>query len=96
VCSLALVLGRTYDPSTIPALYKGDSNADVCYGAQSAAGDINNIMGAGSQFSIENAQPWIDRLPEHFNLSPNEWVKFGMSRSQWRVSMVHTPPRVIT
>jgi hypothetical protein len=91
-CRLAIILGKNFHQDTIPALYKGDTNADVCYGSRSAAGDINNIMGAGSSFSHENAKPWLDRLFDHLNLNTHELVKMRASVAKWKISMTDVPP----
>ena len=91
-CGLAIVLGQTLHANAIPALYKGGSNADVCYGTRSTAGDINNIMGAGSTFSQENARPWLDRLPHHLNLGVTELTRTLANLGRWKVSMTEVRP----
>lgn len=85
-CGLAIVLGKTLHQDSVPALYKGERNADVCYGTRSSAGDINDIMGAGSVFGPENAKPWLDRLPHHFNLSVGEYGPMLAGLTRWKVS----------
>jgi hypothetical protein len=91
-CGLAVVLGKSFHEDSIPALYKGGTNGDVCYGTRSTAGDIDNIMGAGSLFSEENARPWLERLPHHLNLSFREFTTMAMSLWKWKVSMTPVLP----
>jgi hypothetical protein len=91
-CNLAIVMGKTFNEKSIPALYKGRTNASVCYGTRATAGDIDNIMGGGSKFSVENAKPWLDRLPHHFNLSLVEHGKMMAGMGKWRVSLGEALP----
>ena len=91
-CGLAIVMGKAFHADAIPALYKGGSNADVCYGTRGTAGDIENIMGAGSTFSRENAAPWLNRLPHHLNLGVYELAGVLSSFAKWKVLMTDTAP----
>jgi hypothetical protein len=91
-CGLAVVWGKTLHQNSIPGLWKGHGNADVCYGTLATAGDINNIMGAGDQFSRENAQPWLDRLIHHINLSQHEYFAYGSSLGKFQVSRSEVLP----
>jgi hypothetical protein len=73
----------------------GGKNSLVCYGDATTADAINNIMGSGSQFSEEDAQPWLDRLPEHLNLSAQGAFDFAFNHHKWTVAKANTPPRVV-
>lgn len=74
---------------------RGGKNSLVCYGDLSTADAINNIMGSGSRFSPEDAQPWLDRLPEHLNISAQDAFEFHFNIPKWTVAMANTPPRVV-
>ena len=84
-----------FQQESIPALYKGDRNSDACYGELATAGDINDIMGGGSVFGIENAQPWLNRFPVHLNLNATESAIFAASLPRWKVSKTEVPPKYI-
>jgi hypothetical protein len=73
----------------------GGKNSLVCYGDLDTADAINNIMGSGARFSEEDAQPWLDRLPEHLNISTQDAFDFAFNRSKWTVAKADTPPRVV-
>lgn len=89
LCGLAIDWERFPYQDALPWMFKGGSNADVCYGPHSAAGDIDNIMGAGDKFSKENGKPWLDRFFRHLNLSNTELFRAGGS---WQVATTKTPP----
>lgn len=38
---------------------KGGSNAYLCYGREQGIANSGNIMGAGDDFAVENARPWL-------------------------------------
>jgi hypothetical protein len=82
-------------PVPVPAQYQGGSNNKLCYGPGSTADAINNIMGQGMRFSAEDAQPWLDRLPEHLALSGVDMGMFRFYLNKWRVVMAHVAPRVV-
>jgi len=84
--------GKMINEKAIPALYKGGSNADVCYGTSASSGDINNIMGFGSSFDKDNAKPWLDRMFLHLNLGQFEFTRVLMGASKWRVTLTPAPP----
>jgi hypothetical protein len=46
-------------------------------------------------FASEDARPWLNRLPEHLNVTNQGRFEFGLNLSNWRVAMVNTPPRVV-
>ena len=94
-CDMAVVMGNNFHQESIAALYKGGTNADVCYGTLSSAGDINNIMGAGSLFSAENARPWLDRLPLHLNLPASEFFRVVAGLGRWKVQFSEPSPMSI-
>lgn len=94
-CKVAIFLGQALPSDAIPVLYKGGSNSNVCYGPNATAGDINNIMGMGSTFSPENAQPWFQRLFQHLSLPHQELIRVNTSIPKWKISMTDIPPRGI-
>lgn len=94
-CGLALVVGKAFHQDSIPALFKGGLGSDVCYGALATAGDINNIMGAGSSFSPENAKPWMDRLVHHLNLTQAESIQTMAGIGKWKVLLAEVPPMTL-
>jgi hypothetical protein len=95
-CNLAVIFDKSMPQNSIPALYKGGTNADVCYGTRSSAGDINNIMGAGDQFSQENAKPWLERLFfHHLNLDKGDYYQAMTSYGKWKVSLTDVAPMSI-
>lgn len=88
-CSLAIDWENFMFKEALPWMYQGGSNAHVCYGPQSNAGDIENIMGTGDKFTKENGKPWLDRFFRHLNLSQPEIFSAAAS---WQVSTAKTPP----
>ncbi|GLS23587.1 hypothetical protein GCM10007874_66080 [Labrys miyagiensis] len=38
---------------------KGGTNSHFCYGSEQGINNSGNIMGAGDDFSVENATPWL-------------------------------------
>jgi hypothetical protein len=93
-CGLAIVLNQNKLPFFLKS-YEGGSNSAVCYGDPGFPADSNNIMGAGMDFSSEDAKPWLDRLPEHLNVTNQGAFEFGFNRHKWMVSKTYTPPRVV-
>jgi hypothetical protein len=91
-CQLAMVWGKGMPQNAIPALWRGGSNADVCYGTFSATGDINNIMGFGNNFDTENASPWLDRMFLHMNVGQQEYIRILSSMSKWQISLTPALP----
>ncbi len=94
-CGLAINWAKFHTQDTLPWIYKGGSGADVCYGTQGSAGDINNIMGAGASFTAENAAPWLNRLFYHVNMAQHERVIAATNLHKWRVVTAPAPPRKI-
>jgi hypothetical protein len=98
-CGFAILLKQTklpFDPIRYPKnTYGGGENSSVCYGDPSFPADANNVMGAGMSFASEDARPWLNRLPEHLNVTNQGRFEFGLNLSNWRVAMVNTPPRVV-
>jgi hypothetical protein len=95
-CKLAVVWNRSYPQDAIPALYKGGTNASVCYGRGSSSRDINDIMGAGAKFGEEDAKPWLDRLIfDHLNLNQGDSYKVAAGYPKWKVSTTEAPPMSI-
>jgi hypothetical protein len=94
-CVVAMTMDKMFHQDAIPALYKGGTNANVCYGPLSTADDIDNIMGAGSKFSQENAKPWLDRLLLHLNLDMYQSFQVRANLERWKVSMTEVLPKKI-
>ena len=94
-CDLAVVLSQNFHRESIPALYKDGTNSSACYGTRSNAGDINNIMGMGSAFGVENARPWLDRLPLHLNLPASEFFRVVAGLGRWKVEFSEPSPKSI-
>lgn len=65
--------------ASFPALYKGGSNSQVCYGHSGPASLGANVMGFGLEFDATNAQPWLDRIALHT----------GTKAADWKVSVKH-------
>lgn len=78
LCGLS-VLGDSLLPSSItsnasfPALYKGGSNSQVCYGSSGPASLGANVMGYGMGFDSTNATPWLDRIALHTKTRAADW-----------------------
>lgn len=98
-CGFAILLAQNnlpFDPVSYPqASYGGGINSSVCYGDPTYPADANNIMGAGMDFDPEDAQPWLDRLPEHLNLTSQDRFEFGFNRYKWKVVKANLAPRVV-
>lgn len=97
-CGLAIMLDNANRisglPVPTPAKYAKGYNNVLCYGPGSTADAINNIMGAGMKFTSDDAKPWLNRLPEHLDLSsPSDTAMFSLSLSKCKVVMAPTPPR---
>jgi hypothetical protein len=90
-CTVAINLAGLPQPY-IPAFYRGSTNADPCYGDLASAGDIDDIMGGGDKFNTENAKPWLDRLPHHFNLGYADTAMLAAGLPRWKVSKTEHPP----
>jgi hypothetical protein len=79
LCQLS-VLADTFLPSSttssasFPALYKGGSNSQACYGSSGPAGLGANVMGYGLGFDATNAQPWLDRMALHTGTRSGDWT----------------------
>jgi hypothetical protein len=95
-CGLAINWQTLFSQDTLPWIYQGGSDSDVCYGTRGAAGDINNIMGAGDTFSAENAKPWLSRLFYHLNMPHHERFGTAASMHKWKVATAPTAPRRIS
>lgn len=99
-CGLAVLLEKTNRslPAPIPVLanQRGGTNSVVCYGPGTTADAIRNIMGQGMTFTAEDAQPWLDRLFEHVELSGQDSFVFHADKAKWTVSVgAPMPPRII-
>jgi hypothetical protein len=93
-CGVAIIMAQ--NPWIIaPPNFQGGVGANVCYGESSTADAINNVMGAGMLFSEEDAQPWLDRLPEHLDLSDQNSFNFQVYRNKWKVLKAFAPPRAV-
>jgi hypothetical protein len=97
-CGMAISIAQNpyiIVPKTFSKNFLGGIGANVCYGEGSSADAINNIMGTGMQFSSEDAQPWLDRLPEHLDLSDQNSFNFTVYRHKWKVLTADAPPRAV-
>ncbi len=92
-CLAAIAMKHFPHQDSVPALFKEGRNADVCYGGLSRPGDLDDIMGKGSKFGTQNAQPWLDRLFEHLNFDGLTMAQARHSKSRWTVSTYDQPPR---
>lgn len=92
-CITAIAMKDFPYQDSMPALFKGAANASVCYGNMAGSGDLDDIMGNGSTFGTQNAQPWLDRLFEHLNLDRIDLLSALMSKHRWTVSTHAQPPR---
>jgi hypothetical protein len=75
LCQLAVLAEKT--PATagsMPAIFKGGVNADVCYGSPDFPKRWQNVMGGGSTFEESNAAPWARRLALHTGTKPQDWT----------------------
>jgi len=57
LCDLAIAL-ENVDQRLLPPTLTGGTNAYYCYGSEQGMKHAGNIMGAGSNFAVENAVPW--------------------------------------
>lgn len=89
--------GNQWLPLVIPVApaLQGGSSTSICYGPGTTADAINNIMGQGMRFTPEEAQPWLERLPEHLALTGQNAFEFAANRPKWKVVMADTPPLVV-
>lgn len=92
LCNLAIAQANLPGGSAA-GVFVGGIGATVCYGYGASAGDINNIMGVGSVFSIENAKPWLDRILDHLNLSMEDLALARVGLHSWKVSMDPVKPQ---
>ena len=84
-CSVAILFDQLVPDDYTPAIFKGGSNAQTCYGSFAGAGDASNIMGYGSTFAPDNASPWLDRIPVH--------VSRPLDMTKWKASMIRIAPK---
>jgi hypothetical protein len=86
LCQLAILLKKIpgVNQASLPAMFRGSSNAMVCYGDFANVADSSNIMGGGDKFAAENAQPWLDQILRH-----------TQTRPAWTVHMGHVPPVIV-
>ena len=85
LCELALWLDAIGKDKYAEWKLQGGSNASVCYGRGQGIANSGNIMGAGDDFALENAAPWM-------------WA-IGMMRSAyelplWRAMMSDPGPGI--
>jgi hypothetical protein len=77
-CGLAVVADGLLPKSvkegaSFPAVLKGGSNSDACYGTGAAATAGSNVMGYGLEFDETNAKPWLDRIALHTATKATDW-----------------------
>jgi len=100
-CGLAVMIDKQNRDPKLPRIplpspnLAGGSNSTVCYGPGSTADAINNIMGQGMRFTSDDAKPWLDRLPEHLDLSGVDRGMFSFNLAKWKVAMAPAPPRAV-
>lgn len=89
MCTMSITIDGLFNAfsagSAVPALFKGGSASQACYGESAVAGRADNVMGRGSHFDETNAQPWRKRIALHT----------GTSASDWKVSMQKVRPAAI-
>jgi len=69
--------------ASLPALFKGASNSQACYGSFAPTSHSDNVMGRGTKFEPVNAQPWRDRIAQHTTTAAGDW----------QVHMGNLPPK---
>lgn len=75
LCQLAIFFDANVpNPSALPALFNGGSNAQACYGQLGAPSLGANVMGSGSSFDESNAAPWASRIALHTGTKPEDWT----------------------
>jgi hypothetical protein len=73
-CQFAVLLDQNAKArASLPALFKGGSNAPVCYGTLGLPSRGANVMGGGTKFEDSNAAPWVKRLALHTATRPQDW-----------------------
>jgi hypothetical protein len=70
-CAVAILLATAPNAPFAGVLTGGHGSA-ACY-VGTAPGNATNVMGGGSDFSKENAKPWLDRIAIHTNTQPHLW-----------------------
>lgn len=66
--------------NSFPALFKGSSNSQACYGSSGPVSLGSNVMGYGLEFDQTNAQPWLDRIALHTKTRAGDWKVSVKSR----------------
>lgn len=87
-CQLAIMLDETFPEVLIPAMWKDGYSAEGCYGHWAPPGAAENVMGMGTKFAVENAAPWLERLPHH--------VKSPINIENWKVSISNVAPAKVS
>jgi hypothetical protein len=72
-CQFAVLLDQLSPGAAQAALFKGGSNAQVCYGHLGPPIRSQNVMGGGTRFEDSNAAPWVKRLAFHTATKPQDW-----------------------
>jgi hypothetical protein len=74
-CQMA-VLADQISPklASLPALFKGGSNASVCYGTLWLPQRGENVMGGGTKFEESNGAPWVKRITQHTFTRAQDWT----------------------
>ena len=86
LCQMAIILDQYLpNPSSLPALFNGGSNASACYGKLGAPDRGANVMGGGTSFDEANAAPWASRIALHT----------GTKAVDWSVSRTKVPPKLV-
>lgn len=92
-CAVGIAVELALASNGVPVLIGDAANESVCYGLANLPGDSNNIMGRGDFFTPVNAQPWLDRVLQHLDLSVADQTLVWANQKAWKVAMQPTPPR---
>jgi outer membrane protein OmpA-like peptidoglycan-associated protein len=87
LCQLAIAGENIFAPGLAVS---GGRNALVCYGHNQGLAIVDNIMGAGDKFSVENASPW--RWALSMLIGKVAGARPLTESAQWRVVMSDPGP----
>lgn len=76
LCQSAILFANNkelQENDAVPAILKGGSNSQACYGFHAPPDRSGNVMGAGTNFDIVNAVPWQARLGAHTKTDGGKW-----------------------
>jgi hypothetical protein len=84
LCNLAMSHAEAGIALPQASFLSGGTNAAYCYGRNQALAVAGNIMGAGEQFTVENARPWVWAI--------SSMRKRASESAQWRVVLADPGP----